>query len=266
MSKINAVLLALAVLLVAILAILGSDASRGLHSGFFDFLSPFLRTGSAVTEQFGAVGKGLKSLEQLEEENRELNVDNRSLRARLQVLEGLREENDSLRDALDFVRRTEFRLLAARVVSRDAATWWNNIRINRGFEDGVEVDMPVITDEGLVGKVVAVSKNLATVMLISDENCKVGARVEGTRERGITQGRRISSHPEGEIELNFLNKEAAIPPSSPVYTAGVEGGVFPSDILIGQMISFKARELDGQALLAPAVNLSSLTDVFVIIR
>ncbi len=266
MSKLNLVLLAIALLMALLLALIGSDSARSLHSGFFSFATPFLKTGQSVTEQFGAVGAGLKTLEQLEAENRQLQTDNRLLRARLQVLEGLKEENDSLRDALQFVRRTEFRLLAARVVSRDAATWWNNIRINRGFEDGVEVDMPVITDEGLVGKVVAVSKNLSTVLLITDENCRVGARVEGTRERGITQGRRISTAPEGEIELNFLNKTAAIPPQSRVLTAGVEGGVFPPDLLIGSVVSFRPRELDGQALLVPAVDLSSLKDVFVIVR
>jgi rod shape-determining protein MreC len=117
-----------------------------------------------------------------------------------------------------------------------------------------------------VGKVVAVSKNLSTVLLVTDENCRVGARIEGTRERGITQGRRVSTAPEGELELNFLNKTAAVAPQSRVLTAGVEGGVFPPDLLIGSVVSFRPRELDGQALLVPAVDLSSLKDVFVIVR
>lgn len=266
MSKFNLILLGVAVLAAILLVLIGSDAARGLHSRFFDFTSPVLQTGRSVTEQLGTVGQGLKTLPQLEAENRQLLVDNRQLRARLQVLEGLKEENDSLRDALEFVRRTEFRLLAARVVSRDASTWWNNIRIDRGFEDGIEADMAVITDEGVVGKVVAVSRNLATVMLISDENCRIGARIEGTRERGIAQGRRITSETKGEIELNFLNKQAAVEPGALVYTAGVEGGVFPPDLLIGSVTSFRARDLDGQALVQPAVDLSSIKDVFIILQ
>lgn len=266
MSKFNFVLLGVAVLAAIFLIVLGSDFAKSLHSGFFDFTAPVLKTGRSVSEQFGTVGQGLKTLEQLEAENRQLLVDNRQLRARLQVLEGLKEENDNLRDALEFVRRTEFRLLAARVVSRDASTWWNNIRIDRGFEDGVEVDMPVITEAGVVGKVVAVSKNLSTVVLISDENCKVGARIEGTRERGIAQGRRLSSESLGEIEVNFLNKQANILPGAGVFTAGVEGGVFPPDLLLGTVVSFRARELDGQAIVQPAVDLSSLKDVFIILR
>lgn len=266
MSKLNLVFFGLALLVVLLILIVGTPLSRGLQETFFDFASPVLKTGASVTERFGAVGQGLKSLEQLEAENRQLLLDNRQFRARLQILEGLQEENDNLRDALGFVRRTNFRLLAGRVVSRDAATWWNNIRINRGFEDGVEIDMPVITEDGLVGKVVSVSKSLSTVILISDENCRVGALVEGTRERGIIQGRRISSDPQGELELNFLNKNAEIEPGARVLTAGVEGGVFPPDLVIGTVVSFRTRELDGQALVRPAVDLSSIKDVFVILR
>jgi rod shape-determining protein MreC len=266
MSKFNLLLLGLALIAVVLVILIGSPGAREAHSTFFDAASPLLKSGASVREQFGAVGQGLKTLEELEAENRQLLIDNRQMRARLQVLEGLKEENDNLRDALGFVRRTDLRLLAGRVVSRDASTWWNNIRINRGFEDGVEVDMPVITEEGLVGKVVAVSKNLSTVMLVSDENCRVGAQVEGTRERGIVQGRRLSTHPQGELELNFLNKGAPIEPGAKVLTAGVEGGVFPPDLLVGEVVSFRTRELDGQALIRPAVDLSSIRDVFIIVR
>lgn len=266
MSKLNLLLFGIALVLVLVLLVLGGPLSRSLQEKFFDVASPVIKTGASVTERFGVVGEGLRSLDQLEAENRQLLLDNRQLRARLQILDGLQEENDHLRDALGFVRRTNFRLLAGRVISRDASTWWNNIRINRGFQDGVEVDMPVITENGLVGKVVAVSKDMATVVLISDENCRVGALIEGTRERGIIQGRRISGEPQGELELNFLNKNAEIEPGARVLTAGVEGGVFPPDLVIGTVVSFRTRELDGQALVRPAVDLSSIKDVFVILR
>ena len=65
------------------------------------------------------------------------------------------------------------------------------MRINRGFEDGVEPDQPVLTDVGLVGKTTTVSKNESIVLLISDESCKVASKVEGSNERGILSGRRI---------------------------------------------------------------------------
>lgn len=266
MSKLNIILFAVAVLLVTVIILVGTDSAKDLQSAFFDYTAPVLKTGGNFRDQLGAVGEGLKTLEELEAENQQLQVDNRQLRASLQVYEGLKEENDNLRDALGFVRKTKFHLLAGRVVSRDAATWWNNLRVNRGFGDGVEVDMPVITEDGLVGKVVSVSKDLCTVLLVTDENCKVGARIEGTQDRGITQGRRVSSDPVGEIELNFLSKLVTVEAGAKVVSSGVAGGVFPADLKIGEVVSSHPRELDVQAILRPAVDLSSVKDVFIIVR
>ena len=65
------------------------------------------------------------------------------------------------------------------------------------------------------------------------------------------------------MPLNFLSKQADLKPAQKVYTSGV-GGVFPSGLLIGAVKSFRVRELDGQAQLTPAVELSHLEDVFVV--
>ena len=65
------------------------------------------------------------------------------------------------------------------------------------------------------------------------------------------------------LDLNFLSKQANLKPGQKVYTSGV-GGVFPSGLLIGTVKNFRVRELDGQAQLTPAVDLSQLEDVFVV--
>ena len=121
--------------------------------------------------------------------------------------------------------------------------------------------MPVITDRGLVGKVTDVSASMSEVMLVTDEDCKVAAKVEGTKEQGICGGSRA---PEGELELAFLSKLADLQPGQKVYTAGVSGGVFPSGIALGTVKSFRARDLDGEAILEPAADLGSLEEVFVV--
>jgi len=69
----------------------------------------------------------------------------------------------------------------------------------------------------------------------------------------------------GEVQLSFLSKSANLQPGQKVYTAGVSGGVFPSGILIGEVKTFKARALDGQAVLAPAVDLAGVEDVFILV-
>ena len=207
---------------------------------------------------------GLKSLEELEHENAALQVENRQLRATNQALRDVEHEVNRLRHALNYRERSVFKLVPAEVVARDSSTWWRTITINRGKEDGIEGDMPVVTDEGLVGKDHDGRRdNISVVLLISDENCKVAASVEGTREQGIVSGERVTGGVTPLLNLNFLSKQADLKPGQKVYTSGV-GGVFPSGLLIGVVKSFRVRELDGQAQLTPAVDLSHLEDVFVV--
>ena len=108
------------------------------------------------------------------------------------------------------------------------------------------------------------SANIAIVLLVSDENCRVAASVEGTREQGIVTGERVAGSASPLLDLNFLSKQAHLKPGQKVYTSGV-GGVFPSGLFVGTVRSFQVRELDGQAKLVPAVDLSQLEDVFVVI-
>ncbi|HET9523184.1 MAG TPA: rod shape-determining protein MreC [Terrimicrobiaceae bacterium] len=270
MSRLNIVLVAAVIVGAIILSSFGSGTMRRLQAGFLSAVSPFLKTGSAVQRQLGAMGKGLKTLDELEAENRQLKIENTELRATNQILRDLEAENNKLRSALEYRKRSIFKLVPARIVSRDAATWWSTVKINRGFEEGLEPDQPVLTDIGLVGKTTTVSKNESIVLLISDESCKVAAKVEGSNERGILSGRRMGEGGSpNEMQLNFLSKKADLQPGQKVYTEGVvkgtSTGVFPSGILIGAVKSFQARPLDGQAIVEPSVDLSTVEDVFVVV-
>jgi rod shape-determining protein MreC len=241
----------------------GPESTRKFKAGVYQLLSPFLTSGSGIQKQITSVRTGLKSLEQLERENATLQVENRALRATNQGLRDVEHEVNRLRHALNYRERSVFKLIPAEVVTRDSSTWWRTVTINRGKQDAVESDMPVVTDEGLIGKITTVSNNISIVLLVSDENCKVAASVEGTREQGIVSGERLTTGLTPLLDLNFLSKQADLKPGQKVYTSGV-GGVFPSGLLIGVVKSFRLRELDGQAQLAPAVDLSHLEDVFVV--
>ncbi len=265
MKKINILLASIAVIIAAVLMMIGTGSMQSMQAAFLSAVSPFLKTGSAVQKGLGEMGKGLKTLEQLDAENQQLTTENKELRATNQILRDIELENEKLRAALDYRERSLFRIVAAQVVGRDASTWWSTITINRGFEDGVEPEMTVITDLGLVGKTMTVSKNEAIVMLASDENCKVGAYVEGTLGgTGIVNGVRVQAATGSRLEMNFLSKTADLKPEQKVYSKGV-GAVFPAGLLIGTVESFRQRELDGQAILTPAVDFATLSAVFVIV-
>src|SRR5437762_7732109 len=241
----------------------GADTTRKFQASIYQMLAPFFTTGSGLQKQITSVRTGLKSLEELERENASLRVDNRQLRATNSALRDVEYEVNRLRHALNYRERSVFKLIPAEIVTRDASTWWHTVTINRGKEDHIETDMPVVTDEGLVGKTTTVSDSISVVLLVSDENCKVAASVEGSREQGIVSGERVTAGLNPLLNLNFLSKQAELKPGPKVYTSGV-GGVFPSGLLVGVVKSFRVRELDGQAQVTPAVDLSHLEDVFVV--
>ncbi|PYL20173.1 MAG: rod shape-determining protein MreC [Verrucomicrobia bacterium] len=203
---------------------------------FGAILGYFLSFGPETTQKLRATNKGLRDVE---------------------------HEVNRLRHALNYRERSMFKLVAAEVIARDSSSWWRTLTINRGKRDAIETDMPVVTDVGLVGKTTTVSDTISVVLLISDENCRVAASVEGSREQGIVSGERVTGGLTPLLDLNFLSKQADLKPGQKVYTSGV-GGVFPSGLLIGAVKIFRVRELDGQAQLTPAVELSHLEDVFVV--
>jgi rod shape-determining protein MreC len=259
-------IVAIVIFAAALLTLLsiGPQATRKIQSTFFQVISPFLKTGSGLERQITSVRAGLKALDELERDNAALRVENRSLKATNEALRDVEHEVNRLRHALNYRERSLFRLVPAEVVSRDSSTWWRTVTINRGEEDGLAPEMPVLTDEGLVGRTTTVSANISVVLLISDENCRVAASVEGTREQGIVTGERVAGSLTPMLDLNYLSKQAELKPGQKVYTSGV-GGVFPSGLLVGTVRSFQVRALDSQAKLAPAVDLAKLEDVFVVI-
>src|SRR3989454_2911437 len=263
MSRTNIIALLIFGAILGYFLSFGPTTTQKFKAGVYQLLAPFLTSGSGLKKQITSVRTGLKSLDQLEHENAALQVENRELRATNQALRDVEHEVNRMRHALNYRERSVFKLIAAEVITRDSSTWWRTVTINRGKRDGVEPDTPVVTDEGLIGKTTSVSDSISVVLLISDENCKLAASVEGSREQGIVSGERVTAGLNPSLDLNFLSKQADLKPGQKVYTSGV-GGVFPSGLLIGVVKSFRVRELDGQAQLTSAVDLSHLEDVFVV--
>jgi len=263
MSRTNIIALLIFGAILGYFLSFGPNTTQKFKAGVYQLLAPFLTSGSGLKKQITSVRTGLKSLDQLEHENAALQVENRELRATNQSLRDVEHEVNRLRHALNYRERSVFKLIAAEMVARDSSTWWRTVTINRGRRDGIETDMPVVTDEGLIGKTTTVSDVISVVLLVSDENCRVAASVEGSREQGIVSGERVTTGLTPRLDLNFLSKQADLKPGQKVYTSGV-GGVFPSGLLIGVVKTYRVRELDAQAQLTPAVDLSHLEDVFVV--
>lgn len=264
MKPLHLLLLAIATIVAVVFLSFSPARMRAWQSRFMDVSTPAIQAGAAINDRITKLNKGLKTLDELEAENATLTVQNNELQAAAQMLKNLAEENRRLRSTLGYRERSPFELMPAQVISRDAGSWWQSVKINRGFSDKIDASQPVLTAEGLVGRTTTVAKEISMVTLLTDENCKVSARIEDTNDQGILSGQRATGGGAPLLVLNFLKRDAGIKPGMKVVTAGVSGGVFPAGIPLGVVREFRARELDGQAIIEPAADFSRLEDVFVV--
>lgn len=264
MKPLHLLLLAVAIIVAVVFLAFSPGRMRAWQSRFFDVSTPAIQAGAAINERITKLNKGLKTLDELEAENAALVAQNNELRASSQMLKDLGDENRRLRDTLGYRERSNFDLVPAQVISRDSATWWSSVKINQGFAEKIDSAQPVLTADGLIGRTTTVAKDISMVMLLTDVNCQVAARIEETNDQGILSSQRAAGESAPVIVVNFLRRDADIKPGMKIVTAGVSGGVFPAGITLGTVKEFRTRELDGQAVVEPAADLSRLEDVFVV--
>lgn len=153
-------------------------------------------------------------------------------------LEALEERVSMLETELDFKTRSEDNLLAARIISKTAVSFRQAVRIDRGSQDGIRADMPVVSDGHLVGLVESVEPDVATVVLIGDRAVAVPVRI------GTAQG--IIKAYAGGVLIDSVVGEAE--PGQPVITSGV-GGLYPPGLLVGSVGQEVERDIYSQYVL-----------------
>ena len=201
----------------------------------------------------------------LYEQNKMLRNEVEQLRGiNLQANEAL-AENERLRAMVGYQQTArQFDMVAARVIGRESDTWSRMIVIDRGTASGVKEDMPVVTPQGLVGRVVEAGPNSSKVQLILDPRSSVGTIVQRAESRvtGIVQG--DMDNPTMPQMVN-IPKNADVVEGDVIVTSGF-GGIFPKGIIVGLVSSLKND--DGGLLkigvLESAVDFQKLEDVLVI--
>ena len=202
----------------------------------------------------------LKQNEQLRRENEQSRI------LATQAQEALRE-NDRLRQLLGWQRLTSWRtnLALARVILREPANWWRTVQIDRGSRDGMRVDLPVLTPEGLVGRISSVGLTRSQVVLLGDPNCRVSALVQETRDIGVISSGSAGPMDYSLVDLAYLPNGSNLKPGQSVVTSGL-GGIFPKGIPIGKIADYHAAEsgLNTEARVKLGATLSALEEVWVL--
>jgi rod shape-determining protein MreC len=220
-----------------------SGASRS-GTGFFQYLSN-LKNAAGENEQLK------QRLTQAETELREAKI--------------ARDENERLQSLLGLKEKREYQIVAARVIARDPSDWFDSAIINRGSSSGVEVNMPVVTADGIVGRVAGVSPVSSQVMLITDERAAAGA-VVGQLETSNALGSVRGFGKNGLLDMRYVPGLEEVKIGDAVTTTG-QDGIYPRGLKVGDVIDVQAGTATKphEIKVRPSARLNSLSEVAVLL-
>ncbi len=174
--------------LVILLSSPKEPQSGPVSRAVYSVVRPFQQAIFSVHFRAKAAWNTYINLVGVEEKNQALKDEISKLRQENAALLSKDIENRRLKKLLQLKSRNEFPLLVAQVVGEDALGWYRTIFINRGSDDGVVAEMPVVVAEGVVGRIAKTSSDISRVLLLTDPNLALDCRVVCTRDRAVLSG------------------------------------------------------------------------------
>ncbi len=222
--------------------------------------SPVTSASSAISDYFTRVA----TMRTAQSENDKLRQRIHELDVQVQESQSLKSENERLQRLLELKDTLPYKVLTAKVVGRDTSEWFNSAVINRGSLDGVKLNMPVVVDGGLVGRVTAVSPLTAQIDLITSEKAGLGAIVGelgASNALGVMKGAGKNI-----LEMNFVPGYVPINVGDTVYTSG-QGGVYPAGLTVGQVSEVRtgSATVPHQIFIKPKARIYSMQEVAVLL-
>lgn len=205
------------------------------------------------------------NMDKYEEENKALAEKISVLEKALRETEELRKENTRLRTMLEMRERTyQYETEAAEVIAKEAGNWFNSFTVDKGTSDGISVHNPVITSNGLVGYVSEAGATYSKVVSVIDSTFSAAAVVKRTGDSAVVEGD-LKLQEQGLCRMVYVNKNSVITAGDDLETSGM-GGIYPRGIYIGKIKEVYAdgTGLSQQAIIEPAVNFDSISEVFII--
>ena len=269
LRKNGLLILLIAVLLAAITAVF-SYAFQGAPSPLSNVLgvvtTPVRNGVSSLAEWVEGIYSYTFRYDELEAENQRLQEENARLQAELRQASADSQENERLRELLGLrEQRRDFVFESATVTARSSTNWASTLTLSKGADGDIAAGDCVIDASGdLVGIVEEVGANWCTVLTVLDANLEMGGLIARTESTAVLEGD-FDLMGQGRLKMTYLPADTELIPGDLVLTTSM-GGNYPSDLVVGtiESIHSDASGMSRYAVIAPAADLDSLVQVFVI--
>ncbi len=222
--------------------------------------SPVQATITWVLEKIASGFENYIYLWHTHQDNMSLLEENRKLLNSIAGLREIQQENIRLKKLLHFEETLNLQTIVARVIAKDVSTEFRSIRINRGELAGIRKNMAVVTEEGIVGRVLRTTPNTSDIVTVLDLYSAVDAIVERSRARGVVEGLTDDT-----CQLKYALRTDDIQPGDTLISSGL-GGIFPKGVAVGTVskVNRKAYGITQEVEVKPSVDFSKLEEILVV--
>ncbi len=236
-----------------------------ISSWIGNILTPVQTGITSVTASVENVFAGWGNTKKIAEENKQLKAEIDKLKVSNQEWSAYKKENDRLKDLLDLKNQKDsFSPVAATVIGKNAGNWFNVFTVNKGKDDGVVENTPVISSKGVVGRVSQVGKNWSKIVSVINYDHSVSGMISRTEDLVQIDGD-LSLMKDGLLKMIVITEGADIIIGDTVVTSGI-GGIYPKGLFVGTVTEFRNnKEGTGKyAVVKPDVDFQRVYDVLLL--
>lgn len=251
------------VLLVVALVTAGNKTVGSLVINYI--VTPLQGSAAGMSQSVQSILPSGKTAEELVEENSKLLEENRKYREMLVEYYDLKEQNEQLLEFYDIKKEhTDYKLVAAKVIARNPNENFYAFTIDKGKNNGIELNCPVVTSNGLIGWVSEVDEVSCTVQTILSPEAQIGVLNKATKDGGVITGTPKNADA-GLTVMKNISAQNSMKIGEIVVTAGT-GGVYPPDLIVGEIKEITYDEYNGNpiAVIQPYEDIQNVTAVAVI--
>jgi rod shape-determining protein MreC len=262
--------LLLAGLVLAHLVIISKQVDGGsgtslLARTFFSMLSPLQSLAASALRAVAGTWSSYVDL-------RHLRKENQHLKDQLAVMEGIVQlrqqqafESQRLRELMQLRQVLPLATLAADVIARDGAPWFRTLTIDKGTEEGVRLNAPVVSPNGVLGRIIMVGPHAARVQLLLDAESGAGVRIERSRITGVVKGQvGFANATSGDLLMKYVPVLADVVEGDVVITSGLDH-VYPPGLVVGRVRTVhRGPGLFKDVVVAPSARFDTIEQVLVV--